>query len=102
MNLGSKILILFFLSGLIFCLLAGVEILFYNQGQIIINDTMLYYVLFFIISTIAFFIGWIWTAIQKSWDLKNFISRVENEETLDYILMLVQRKKDFFKERKKK
>ena len=101
MNIFAKIFILVLLAALMFFVIRGIDLFFFNQGMITF-PVIIYYFVFGAIAVLGFFWGHFWTGIQKTWNLSNFIHRVENEETLDYILMLVQRKKDFFKERKKK
>jgi len=101
MNTFSKIFILVLLAALMFFVIRGIDLFFFDKGMIIFSVTI-YYFISGVIAILGFFWGHFWTSIQNPWNLSNFIHRVENEETLDYILMLVQRKKDFFKERKKK
>ena len=96
MNKISKITIIIFLLGLISLFIKGGHVTFFIKNQVIMT-TIQYFILFGIIAIISFLLGNFYKGIQKSWDLKNFIHRIENEETLDYITMLIERKKQFFK-----
>jgi hypothetical protein len=101
MNLIAKIIVLILLAGLVFLFIRLGDLTFSDCGGYIRIFYISFYILFGIISSISFLLGYFWNGIFRSWNLSNFIHRVENEETLDYISMLVKRKKKFFEDRGK-
>lgn len=94
-----QLIILIVTLSLLFCILIAIKSFFlktrigtgvnpYNNNiedviSLTIED---YYVLFFIICIIAFYAGFTFCDMRKSWNAENFISRIENADFANLML----------------